>query len=101
MQKKISFKAIKNCKKVEIVYVTTTSYNYYLTRGGVEETTFEAKAEDSKKIRCQGQEPTFLGQTFSRPRKGMVEAKAKDRGHNSFNYSRQIFHYFLARKYLR
>ena len=31
MQKKISFNTIKNCKKVEIVYVTTSSYNYYLT----------------------------------------------------------------------
>ena len=25
------FNAIKNCKKVEIVYITTSSYNYYLT----------------------------------------------------------------------
>ena len=31
VQKKISFNTTKNCKKVEIVYVTTSSYNYYLT----------------------------------------------------------------------
>ena len=31
VQKKMSFNSIKNCKKVEIVYVTTSSYKYYLT----------------------------------------------------------------------
>ena len=31
-QKKISFNSIKNCKKVQILYVTTSSYNYYLTQ---------------------------------------------------------------------
>ena len=50
---KKSFNTIKNCKKGEIVYVTTSSYNYYLTRSVVEETTFEAKAKDFKKIRGQ------------------------------------------------
>ena len=49
-------------------------------RGGGEDTTLEAKARDSKKIR--GQDPTFRGQTLSRPRTGMVEAKTKNRGHN-------------------
>ena len=43
-------------------------------------TMFEAKAKDSKKI--QGQGPTFRGQTLSRIRTKMVEANAKDRGHN-------------------
>ena len=66
MQKKISFNTVKNCEKVEIVYVTTSSYYYYLTRGGVQETTFQAKEKDSKKIR--GQRPAFRGQTLSRPR---------------------------------
>ena len=49
-------------------------------RGGVEDTRFEAKAKanDTKKIRGQG-EP-FRGQTLSRPRTGMLEAKAKDQG---------------------
>ena len=53
-----------------------------LSRGAVEDTTFEAKAKDSKKIRCQGQGPTFRRQTLSRPRTEMVEAKAKDGEHN-------------------
>ena len=54
-------------------------------RGGVEDTRLEAKAKakDTKKIRGQGQgqgQP-FRGQTLSRPRTGMLEAKAKDQGH--------------------
>ena len=49
------------------------------TRGGVEDTRLEAKAKDTKKIRGQGQ--PFWGQTLSRPRTGMLEAKAKDQGH--------------------
>ena len=47
-------------------------------RGGVEDTRLEAK--DTKIIRGQGQ--PFRGQTFSRPRTGMLEAKAKDQGHS-------------------
>ena len=52
-----------------------------MTRGGVEDTRLEAnaKAKDTKKIRGQGQ--PFRGQTLSRPRTGMLEAKAKDQGH--------------------
>ena len=44
------------------------------TRGGVEDTRLEAK--DTKKIRGQGQGQPFRGQTLSRPRTGMLEAKA-------------------------
>ena len=60
---------------------------YMLTRGGVEDTRLEAKAKakDTKKIRGQGQgqgQP-FRGQTLSRPRTGMLEAKAKDQGHKA------------------
>ena len=47
--------------------------------GGVENTRLEAK--DTKKIRGQGQEQPFRGQNLSRPRTGMLEAKAKDREH--------------------
>ena len=47
-------------------------------RGGVEDTRLEAKAKDTKKIRGQGQ--PFRGQTLSRPRTGMLEAK--DQGHS-------------------
>ena len=52
-----------------------------LHKGGVEDTRLEAKAKDThKKIRSQGQEPTFRGQT-------PIEAKDKDargldQGHN-------------------
>ena len=45
------------------------------TRGGVEDTRLEAKAKDTKKIRGQGQGQPFRGQTLSRPRTGMLEAK--------------------------
>ena len=51
------------------------------TRGGVENTRLEAKAKDTKKIRGQGQGQPYRGQTLSRPRTGMLEAKAKDQGH--------------------
>ena len=57
------------------------------SRGGVEDTRLEAKAKakDTKKIRGQGQgqgQP-FRGQTLSRPRTEMLEAKAKDQGHKA------------------
>ena len=54
-----------------------------ITRGGVEDTRLEAKAKDTKKIRGQGQGQPFRGQTLSRPRTGMLEAKAKDQGHKA------------------
>ena len=50
-----------------------------VTRGGVEDTRLEAKAKDTKKIQGQGQGQPFRGQTLSRPRTGMLEAK--DQGH--------------------
>ena len=57
----------------------------FVNRGGVEDTRLEAKvkAKDTKKIRGQdqGQGQPFRGQTLSRPRTGMLEAKAKDQGH--------------------
>ena len=40
------------------------------------------KAKDTKKILGQGQGQPFRGQTLSRPRTGMLEAKAKDQGHS-------------------
>ena len=56
-----------------------------IARGGVEDTRLEAKAKakDTKKIRGQGQGQPFRGQTLSRPRTGMLEAKAKDQGHKA------------------
>ena len=44
--------------------------------GGVEDTRREAKAKDTNKIRGQGQ--PFRGQTLSRPRTGMLEAKDQE-----------------------
>ena len=55
----------------------------FIPRGGVEDTRLEAKAKDTKKIRGQGQGQPFRGQTLSRPRTGMLEAKAKDQGHKA------------------
>ena len=54
-----------------------------ISRGGVEDTRLEAKAKvkDTKKIRGQGQGQPFRGQTLSRPRTGMLKAKANDQGH--------------------
>ena len=60
-------------------------YRTIIIRGGVEDTRLEAKAKakDTKKIRGQGQGQPFRGQTLSRPRTGMLEAKAKDQGHKA------------------
>ena len=51
-------------------------------KGEVEDIRLEAKAKDTKKIRGKGQGQPFRGQTLSRPRTGMLEAKAKDQGHS-------------------
>ena len=51
------------------------------SRGGDKDTRLEAKTKATKKFRGQGQ--PFRGQMLSRPRTGMLEAKAKDRGHNA------------------
>ena len=66
-------------QRVEI----TTPLAPRMDRGGVEDTRLEAKAKDTKKIRGQGQGQPFRGQTLSRPRTGILEAKAKDQGHKA------------------
>ena len=53
----------------------------YFIRGGVENTRLEAKAKETKKLRGQGQGQPFWGQTLSGPRTEMLEAKAKNQGH--------------------
>ena len=58
------------------------AYIGVIPRGGVEDTRLEAKAKDTKKVRGQGQGQPFRGQTLSRPRTAMLEAKAKDQGHS-------------------
>ena len=50
-----------------------------IIRGGVEDTRLKAKAKDTKKIGGQGQRQPFRGQTLSRPRTGMLEAKDQGR----------------------
>ena len=69
-----------SCLRVKLPPVYLTRWKLY-TRGGVEDTRLEAKAKDTKKIQGQGQGQPFRGQNLSRPRTGMFEAKAKDRGH--------------------
>ena len=59
------------------------------SKGGVEDTRLEAKAKDTKTIRGQGQGQPFRGQTLSRPRTGMLEAKAKDQGHSRKCYPKK------------
>ena len=58
-----------------------------MIRGGVEDTRLEAKAKDTKKFRGQGQ--PFRGQTLSRPRTGMLEAK--DQGHSRKCSPKKVF----------
>ena len=41
----------------------------------------QGQGQGHKKFRGQGQGQPFRGQTLSRPRTGMLEAKAKDQGH--------------------
>ena len=48
-----------------------------MDRGGVEDIRLEVMAKDTKKIRGQGQKQPFRGQTLSRPRTGMLEAKGQ------------------------
>ena len=79
--KKSIFTEPYSSKRPEVVKISI------INRGGVEDTRLEAKAKakDTKKIRGQGQgqgQP-FRGQTLSRPRTGMLEAKAKDQGHKA------------------
>ena len=64
-----------------LLSVLDLGHSTLISRGGVEDTRLEAK--DTKKIRGQGQGQPFRGQTLSRPRTGMLEAKAKDQGHKA------------------
>ena len=61
-------------------------------RGGVEDTRLEAQAKDTKKIRGQGQGQPLRGQTLSRPRTGMLEAKAKDTSIIALQKKKKGFH---------
>ena len=65
----------------EVRYIASCNILAVTNRGGVEDTRLEAKAKNTKEIQGQGQGKPFRGQTLSRPRTGMLEAKAKDQGH--------------------
>ena len=58
-----------------------------VNRGGVEDTRLEAK--DTKKIQGQGQ--PFRGQTLSRPRTGMLEAKDTAASVLQKNFKKMVF----------
>ena len=64
------------------------------TRGGVEDTGLEANAKDTNKL-GQGQGQPFCGQTLSRPRTGMLEAKTKDQGHSRKCFPKKVFKIFF------
>ena len=49
-------------------------------RAGVENTKLEVKAEAKNTTKIQGQGQPFRGQTLSKPRTEMLEAKAKNQG---------------------
>ena len=68
------------------------TFSYLTTRAGVEDTRLEAK--DTKKIRGQDQAQPFRGQTLSRPRKGMLEAKAKDTSASALQKKRSSQKFF-------
>ena len=62
-----------------------------INRGGVEDIRLEAKAKNTKKIRGQGQGQPFRGQTLSRPRTGMLEAKDQGRALQKKKSSQKFF----------
>ena len=53
----------------------------------------KARSQGHKKIRGQGQ--PFRGQTLSRPRTGMLEAKAKGQGHRRKYSQKKVFKIFF------
>ena len=73
---------------------------YLTTRGGVEDTKLEAKAKDTKKIRGQGQGQPFRGQTLSRPRTGMLEAKDQRHSRKCFPKKRSSKKFFRQTQFI-
>ena len=61
-----------------------------ISRSGVEDTTFEAKAKTNAKVKDR----LFEDKPSRGQEQEWVEAKAKDRGLNFLIYDWQIFHYF-------
>ena len=69
---------------------TRACFNHRWTRGH----NLLGRGQGPKKIRGQGQGPTFPRQTLLKSRTGMGEANAKNQGHNFYIYDLQIFHIF-------
>jgi len=65
-----------NCWLIQMDLNPKLAISGLMTRGGGEDTTFEAKAKDSEKVRGQG--PSCRGEVTSRTRTERLEAKAKD-----------------------
>ena len=59
------------------------------SRGGVEDTTFEAEAKDTKKSAAKAKH-RLLDQILLRPRKGMLEAKDQGRRAQVFSQNNKI-----------
>ena len=74
-------RSVQKSSRLAVHHFRKRANSFLFNRGGIEDTRLEAKAKDTKKIRGQGQGQPFQGQTLSRPRTGMLEAKAKDQGH--------------------
>ena len=67
------------------------------TRGGVEDIRFETKYTKKIRGKSQGQGQPFRRQTLSRPRTGMLEAKAKDQGHRrKCSPKKKVFKIFFS-----
>ena len=60
-----------------------------ISRDKVKDTRLEAKAKDTKKIQGQGQ--AFQGQTLSRPRTEMLEAKDQGHGRKCSPKKKKVF----------
>ena len=69
------------CRKVKEVEFKQMSnvFSNVVTKGGVEHTRLEAKVKAKSTTEIRGQGQPYRGQTLSRPRTGMLEAK--DQGH--------------------
>ena len=85
--------------KPDKLHVTNSHKIIVDSRGGVEDLTFEAKANDSKKkFEAKPKDRLFEGRP-SRDQRRTLEAK--DRELNFLNYGRQIFYSLSGQKYLR
>ena len=70
-------------------FTVVESRTFYIQRWSREH---KARGHRHKKNRGQGQGQPFRGQILSRPRTGMLEAKAKDQGHSrKYSPKKKVF----------